>query len=152
MGEGIITTVHVSFCFLYLHIPLGDSLCVAVGQMRPLGKLSSNIKKWDPLQPSYSSNLLLSSKTACHFLQSGIFSMNACEEGFATGGRDGCVRLWDLNFKPITVIDLRETDQGYKGNVKLSPFPLIWRQKGCRANCFLHQHWWHYLSSLGRIV
>lgn len=41
--------------------------------------------------------------------------MNACEEGFATGGRDGCVRLWDLNFKPITVIDLRETDQGYKG-------------------------------------
>ncbi|XP_036006433.1 echinoderm microtubule-associated protein-like 5 isoform X1 [Fundulus heteroclitus] len=45
---------------------------------------------------------------------SGIFSMNACEEGFATGGRDGCVRLWDLNFKPITVIDLRETDQGYK--------------------------------------
>ncbi|KTF91366.1 hypothetical protein cypCar_00030526, partial [Cyprinus carpio] len=45
---------------------------------------------------------------------SGIFSMNACEEGFATGGRDGCIRLWDLNFKPITVIDLRETDQGYK--------------------------------------
>lgn len=44
--------------------------------------------------------------------------MNVCEEGFATGGRDGCVRLWDLNFKPITVIDLRETDQGYKGNVK----------------------------------
>jgi len=41
--------------------------------------------------------------------------MNACEEGFATGGRDGCIRLWDLNFKPITVIDLRETDQGYKG-------------------------------------
>lgn len=44
--------------------------------------------------------------------------MNACEEGFATGGRDGCVRLWDLNFKPITVIDLRETDQGYKGKTK----------------------------------
>lgn len=42
--------------------------------------------------------------------------MNACEEGFATGGRDGCIRLWDLTFKPITVIDLRETDQGYKGN------------------------------------
>uniref|UniRef100_A0A6Q2YHA2 EMAP like 5 n=1 Tax=Esox lucius TaxID=8010 RepID=A0A6Q2YHA2_ESOLU len=50
---------------------------------------------------------------------SGIFSMNACEEGFATGGRDGCVRLWDLNFKPITVIDLRETDQGYKGDIQL---------------------------------
>lgn len=50
--------------------------------------------------------------------------MNVCEEGFATGGRDGCVRLWDLNFKPITVIDLRETDQGYKGDVKLPRFPF----------------------------
>uniref|UniRef100_A0A672QM52 EMAP like 5 n=1 Tax=Sinocyclocheilus grahami TaxID=75366 RepID=A0A672QM52_SINGR len=55
---------------------------------------------------------------------SGIFSMNACEEGFATGGRDGCIRLWDLNFKPITVIDLRETDQGYKG---LSVRSVCWR-------------------------
>lgn len=50
--------------------------------------------------------------------------MNACEEGFATGGRDGCVRLWDLNFKPITVIDLRETDQGYKGKKKFVAFEL----------------------------
>ncbi|XP_060790211.1 echinoderm microtubule-associated protein-like 5 isoform X1 [Neoarius graeffei] len=55
---------------------------------------------------------------------SGIFSMNAAEEGFATGGRDGCIRLWDLNFKPITVIDLRETDQGYKG---LSVRSVCWR-------------------------
>ncbi|ERE73685.1 echinoderm microtubule-associated protein-like 5 [Cricetulus griseus] len=54
----------------------------------------------------------------------GIFSMNACEEGFATGGRDGCIRLWDLAFKPITVIDLRETDQGYKG---LSVRSVCWR-------------------------
>lgn len=41
--------------------------------------------------------------------------MYACEEGFATGGRDGCIRLWDTDFKPITKIDLRETEQGYKG-------------------------------------
>lgn len=54
----------------------------------------------------------------------GIFSMNACEEGFATGGRDGCIRLWDLTFKPITVIDLRETEQGYKG---LSVRSVCWR-------------------------
>lgn len=47
--------------------------------------------------------------------QAGIFSMHACEEGFATGGRDGCIRLWDVDFKPITKIDLRETEQGYKG-------------------------------------
>ncbi|XP_012495852.1 PREDICTED: echinoderm microtubule-associated protein-like 5 [Propithecus coquereli] len=37
-----------------------------------------------------------------HTDRAGIFSMNACEEGFATGGRDGCIRLWDLTFKPIT--------------------------------------------------
>lgn len=43
--------------------------------------------------------------------------MYACEEGFATGGRDGCIRLWDTDFKPITKIDLRETEQGYKGNI-----------------------------------
>uniref|UniRef100_A0A4W3H8Y1 EMAP like 5 n=1 Tax=Callorhinchus milii TaxID=7868 RepID=A0A4W3H8Y1_CALMI len=55
---------------------------------------------------------------------SGIFSMNNCEEGFATGGRDGCIRLWDLSFKPITLIDLRETDQGYKG---LSVRSVCWR-------------------------
>lgn len=47
--------------------------------------------------------------------QAGIFSMFPCEEGFATGGRDGCVRLWDVDFKPITKIDLREAEQGYKG-------------------------------------
>lgn len=41
--------------------------------------------------------------------------MHSCEEGFATGGRDGCVRLWDVDFKPITKIDLREAEQGYKG-------------------------------------
>uniref|UniRef100_A0A8I3NA01 EMAP like 5 n=1 Tax=Canis lupus familiaris TaxID=9615 RepID=A0A8I3NA01_CANLF len=59
-----------------------------------------------------------------HTDRAGIFSMNACEEGFATGGRDGCIRLWDLTFKPITVIDLRETDQGYKG---LSVRSVCWR-------------------------
>lgn len=46
--------------------------------------------------------------------------MYACEEGFATGGRDGCIRLWDTDFKPITKIDLRETEQGYKGNIYIN--------------------------------
>lgn len=53
--------------------------------------------------------------------QAGIFSMYSCEEGFATGGRDGCIRLWDVDFKPITKIDLREAEQGYKGTVTGSP-------------------------------
>ncbi|XP_036071655.1 echinoderm microtubule-associated protein-like 6 isoform X3 [Oryzias melastigma] len=54
----------------------------------------------------------------------GIFSMHACEEGFATGGRDGCIRLWDVDFKPITKIDLREAEQGYKG---LSIRSVFWK-------------------------
>ncbi|XP_045150033.1 echinoderm microtubule-associated protein-like 6 [Echinops telfairi] len=54
----------------------------------------------------------------------GIFSMYGCEEGFATGGRDGCIRLWDTDFKPITKIDLRETEQGYKG---LSIRSVCWK-------------------------
>ncbi|TKS67941.1 Echinoderm microtubule-associated protein-like 6 [Collichthys lucidus] len=54
----------------------------------------------------------------------GIFSMHGCEEGFATGGRDGCIRLWDVDFKPITKIDLREAEQGYKG---LSIRSVCWK-------------------------
>ena len=57
----------------------------------------------------------------CLNQQAGIFSMYACEEGFATGGRDGCIRLWDTDFKPITKIDLRETEQGYKPSRLNSP-------------------------------
>lgn len=45
--------------------------------------------------------------------------MNVCEEGFVIGGRDGCIRFWDLIFKLIIVIDFREIDQGYKGNKKV---------------------------------
>ncbi|KAK1905067.1 Echinoderm microtubule-associated protein-like 6 [Dissostichus eleginoides] len=45
-------------------------------------------------------------------------------EGFATGGRDGCIRLWDPDFKPITKIDLREAEQGYKA---LSIRSVCWR-------------------------
>ncbi|KAJ8246474.1 hypothetical protein GJAV_G00268220 [Gymnothorax javanicus] len=56
--------------------------------------------------------------------QAGIFSMHACEEGFATGGRDGCIRLWDMEFNPITKIDLRETEHGYKA---LSVRSVCWR-------------------------
>lgn len=53
--------------------------------------------------------------------------MHACEEGFATGGRDGCIRLWDVDFKPITKIDLREAEQGYKGLEMLSLYPVVGR-------------------------
>ncbi|KAI1896973.1 hypothetical protein AGOR_G00100430 [Albula goreensis] len=57
-------------------------------------------------------------------IKAGIFSLHACEEGFATGGRDGCIRLWDVDFKPITKIDLREAEHGYKG---LSIRSVCWK-------------------------
>lgn len=61
--------------------------------------------------------------------------MYACEEGFATGGRDGCIRLWDTDFKPITKIDLRETEQGYKGN-ELLLYCLFIHLNNCGTTAF----------------
>ena len=46
-----------------------------------------------------------------------MFTLNSNEEGFATGSRDGSVRLWDMSFKPITKLDLTEMTGGYKGKV-----------------------------------
>ncbi|XP_036887500.1 echinoderm microtubule-associated protein-like 5 isoform X3 [Sturnira hondurensis] len=84
-------------------------LCLACArdEVTYSGALSGDIYVWKGIN-------LIRTIQGAH--TAGIFSMNASEEGFATGGRDGCVRLWDLTFKPITVIDLRETDQGYKGH------------------------------------
>ncbi|XP_038072339.1 echinoderm microtubule-associated protein-like 6 [Patiria miniata] len=46
---------------------------------------------------------------------SGIYTIDACDEGFATGSRDSCIRLWDTDFKPVTKINLAETKEGYPG-------------------------------------
>lgn len=40
-------------------------------------------------------------------------------EGFATGGKDGNISLWNDDFTPVTTIDLTRTAKGYKGNVVL---------------------------------
>uniref|UniRef100_A0A4W5P4Z4 EMAP like 6 n=1 Tax=Hucho hucho TaxID=62062 RepID=A0A4W5P4Z4_9TELE len=82
-------------------------LCLATAkeEVTYSGALNGDIYVWKGLN-------LARTVQAAH--GAGIFSMHACEEGFATGGRDGCVRLWDVDFKPITKIDLRETEQGYK--------------------------------------
>ncbi|TTD32934.1 Echinoderm microtubule-associated protein-like 6 [Bagarius yarrelli] len=78
-----------------------------------------------PVKCLTASNQCLTVKPVPVSLQpAGIFSMHSCEEGFATGGRDGCVRLWDVDFKPITKIDLREAEQGYKG---LSIRSVCWK-------------------------
>ncbi|XP_055018852.1 echinoderm microtubule-associated protein-like 6 [Boleophthalmus pectinirostris] len=92
-------------------------LCVAAAkdEVTYSGALNGDIYVWKGLN-------LIRTVQAAH--GAGIFSMFSCEEGFATGGRDGCIRLWDVDFKPITKIDLREAEQGYKG---LSIRSVCWR-------------------------
>uniref|UniRef100_A0A3Q1BB23 HELP domain-containing protein n=1 Tax=Amphiprion ocellaris TaxID=80972 RepID=A0A3Q1BB23_AMPOC len=92
-------------------------LCVASAKddITYSGALNGDIYVWKGL------NLIRTVQSAHG---AGIFSMYSCEEGFATGGRDGCIRLWDVDFKPITKIDLREAEQGYKG---LSIRSVCWR-------------------------
>lgn len=43
--------------------------------------------------------------------------MEATDEGYATGGKDGTIKLWDSDFKQLTNVDLTETEQGYKGQL-----------------------------------
>uniref|UniRef100_A0A3Q2VUR1 EMAP like 6 n=1 Tax=Haplochromis burtoni TaxID=8153 RepID=A0A3Q2VUR1_HAPBU len=88
-------------------------LCVSAAkdELTYSGALNGDVYVWRGLT-------LMRTVQAAHGLQAGIFSMHACEEGFATGGRDGCIRLWDVDFKPITKIDLREAEQGYKLSIR----------------------------------
>ncbi|KAJ8392415.1 hypothetical protein AAFF_G00075400 [Aldrovandia affinis] len=92
-------------------------LCVGVAkeELTYAGALNGDVYVWKGLN-------LARTVQAAH--GAGIFSMYVCEEGFATGGRDGCVRLWDVDFKPITKIDLREAEHGYKG---LSIRSVCWK-------------------------
>uniref|UniRef100_A0A3Q1EQL2 EMAP like 6 n=1 Tax=Acanthochromis polyacanthus TaxID=80966 RepID=A0A3Q1EQL2_9TELE len=87
-------------------------LCVSVAkeELTYSGALNGDVYVWKGIT-------LIRTVQAAHG-QAGIFSMHACEEGFATGGRDGCIRLWDVDFKPITKIDLREAEQGYKLSIR----------------------------------
>ena len=41
--------------------------------------------------------------------------MDMSEEGYSTGSRDGCVRLWDTTFTPVVRINLAESNVGYRG-------------------------------------
>lgn len=45
-----------------------------------------------------------------------MFTIQRAATGFASGGKDGFVRLWDEVFSPIIAIDLKESLLGYKGS------------------------------------
>ncbi|XP_012942464.1 echinoderm microtubule-associated protein-like 6 isoform X2 [Aplysia californica] len=42
-----------------------------------------------------------------------IYTLDMTGEGYATGGKDGIVKLWDLDLKPITSINLATSSVGY---------------------------------------
>ena len=46
-----------------------------------------------------------------------VYSLDVSDEGYSSGGKDGCVRLWDPDFKPISNIDVTNTSVGYEGKV-----------------------------------
>ena len=48
-------------------------------------------------------------------IQGAIHSIHSSADGFATGGKDGKLCLWNEDFTPVTSIDLTRTSKGYKG-------------------------------------
>lgn len=51
----------------------------------------------------------------CCFFKGPIYTLDITGEGFATGGKDGNVKLWDMEFKPITTINIANSSVGYAG-------------------------------------
>uniref|UniRef100_H2YU30 Anaphase-promoting complex subunit 4 WD40 domain-containing protein n=1 Tax=Ciona savignyi TaxID=51511 RepID=H2YU30_CIOSA len=45
----------------------------------------------------------------------GVFTLHKSTDGYATGSRDGCVKLWDTSFNPLTTINFKDSSYGYKG-------------------------------------
>ena len=37
------------------------------------------------------------------------------EDGYCTGSKDGTVKLWDTDFRPVTSVNLVTAKDGYKG-------------------------------------
>ncbi|RDD40098.1 Echinoderm microtubule-associated protein-like 6 [Trichoplax sp. H2] len=68
------------------------------------GTLSGDIYKWR-------NHELIHNYQNAH--RSAIFTIFQCNDGYTTGSRDGTVRLWDTEFKPIVKLDLTQTSGGY---------------------------------------
>ena len=51
--------------------------------------------------------------------------MDCADEGYVTGAKDGQIRLWDTDFKPITKIDLTQASDGYQGIIAFRFFNIV---------------------------
>jgi len=74
-------------------------LCVCAwrGSVTFSGTMSGDVYKWRE------NNL---ERTIPHAHSGAIFSMHKSADGFATGGRDGVIKLWDVDFNPLTTLDM----------------------------------------------
>ena len=75
--------------------------------------------------------------------------MDASEEGFVTGGKDGMAKLWDSDFKNITTVNLASAPGGYKGsacessNLEVLSVECTWT---CCLPCWLMGCWLGWFS------
>ena len=98
-------------------------VCFASSEVTYAGTFNGNIYKWNEnrLQTvigahSVRSHSLYATMSVFYvFPQSAVYCMHHSNDGYATGSRDGIVKLWDNNFQPITTIDLTKTPAGYPG-------------------------------------
>ncbi|XP_013391678.1 echinoderm microtubule-associated protein-like 6 [Lingula anatina] len=83
-------------------------LCLAFGpeDITYSGSMSGDIYVWK------GNNL---ARVVQNAHKGAVYSMDTADEGYASAGKDGCVCLWDSDFKPITSIDLADTPTGYQG-------------------------------------
>lgn len=79
------------------------------------GMLSGDVYIWQ-------GNNLQKSVSHCH--PGGVFTIHSSDDGFATGGRDGSIKLWDDTFLPLRTINMVKSNFGYKG---LSVRAVCWR-------------------------
>ena len=48
-------------------------------------------------------------------MQGPVYSLHMGDDGFASGGKDSCVKMWDADFKPVVSVNLANVPDGYKG-------------------------------------
>ncbi|ESO87658.1 hypothetical protein LOTGIDRAFT_166239 [Lottia gigantea] len=83
-------------------------LCLAFGpgNITYSGTLAGDVYVWKD-------NTLDSVIQGAH--NGAIYTLDMCDEGYTTGGKDSMVKLWDTDFKPISAVNLANSQDGYKG-------------------------------------